>query len=162
MDSTSTTDKKPDKSGIDNRIKILFVLVAIAGIVGVQLLQRSGQVLPDWDEDLDSALSQARQEKRKVLVLFSDHPPGQITRWLASGTILKNGQAIQEGSFLPVLIRLGSLDDPLAQKYKIKSLPTMLVLSSRGRELNRRAGKIGEVPFRDGFLNLRKVVGPGE
>ncbi len=162
MDSTSTTDKKTGKGGIDNRIKLIFVLIAIAGIVGIQLLQRSGQVLPDWDEDLDSALSQARQEKRKVLVLFSDHPPGQITLWLASGTIPKNELAIREGNFLPVLIRLGSLDDPLAKKYKIKSLPTMLILSSRDRELNRREGKIGEVPFRDEFLSLRKVVRPGK
>ncbi len=160
MDSDSSTQANTAKAKIDHRIKILFVLIAIAGIVGVQLLQRSGQSLPDWGEDLDAALTQASQERLKVLVMLSDNPPGEISRWLAGGTIPKNAKAIQAGNFITVLIRLDSLDDPVAQKYKIKSLPTMLILSSRGRELNRREGKIGEVPFRDEFLSLKKVVAP--
>ncbi len=158
----STTDNKPTKSGFDNRVKIIFVLVAIAAVVGIQMLQRSGQSLPDWNEDLGAALSQAKAQRQMVLILFADDPPGQITRWLASGTIPKNAKAIADGNFLPVLLRLDSLDDPLASEYKIKSLPTMLVLSSRGRELNRREGKIGEVPFRDDFLSLKKIVSPNQ
>ena len=160
MDSENTTAPAPKKAGGDHRIKIIFLLAAVVGIVAVQFLQRSGQVLPDWDEDLQAALDQASQERRMVLVFFADHPPGEISRWLAGGTIRKNQEAIEEGNFLPVLVRLSSLDDTLAGRYKIQTLPAMLILDHRGRELNRREGKIGEGPFRDDFLNLRKIVKP--
>ena len=147
--------------GADHRAKVIFALVALAGCIVVYFLQRGGGELPAWPADLAAAQQQAQSQNQRVLVLFCESQPGQITRRLAKTTLRKpeNRQAIAEGHFLTVLVRLPSLSDETAKRYRISTLPTMLILSPTGREMNRREGMIGEVQFR-GFLDQTKIVRP--
>ena len=43
---------------------------------------------------------------------------------------------------------------------KISSLPTFVLLSPEGKELNRREGFVGEVDFYKGFLDCSNVLKP--
>ena len=65
---------------------------------------------------------------------------------------------------LELEIALGIVDvgltDPTATTYRLRRLPTLMVLDAGGREKNRREGPVGEVDFRDGFLDLRAVRRP--
>ncbi|MCK4602391.1 MAG: hypothetical protein KAU28_07980, partial [Phycisphaerae bacterium] len=115
------------------------------------------------EKDLDAAMEQAADEKRPLLVFFMGSPPSDTTHRLAKGTLGRPGniRAIRKGDFLCIVAKT-SLKSDLATKYKITTLPTLLILSPAGKEQNRREGFIGEVDFRNGFLDLKKVNKPEE
>jgi len=141
------------RSGTDRWVKIGFIGVLVAVGLAVYMMQRRGPQLRGWGEDLPSALAQAQEEGRKVLLLAMSHPPSQIGRTLATTTIPKNGKAIKEQNLILVKITLSSsLRSATATQYRIKRLPTMLLLDPKGNELSRREGAIGEVEFRNNFL----------
>ncbi|MCK4276117.1 MAG: hypothetical protein KAX78_06365 [Phycisphaerae bacterium] len=146
----------------DHRIKIVFLV--LLGALGVLIYWRQlNPKLPGWGDDLQETLGEARREGRKVVVLFTARHPGEIARRLMKTTLGKtaNRQAIEEGNFIHIRLKLDtSLTEQIAKQYKIKNLPTMLVLSSGGRELNRREGMIGEMAFRKGFLDCAKIAKP--
>jgi len=125
------------------------------------MLQRSGPRLPGWGEDLDAALARAARENRRVLAFFMSEPPSATARWLADNTLRMNRKAIAESRVVPVKVVLEtSLDSETAKRYEIRELPTLMVLSPSGKELNRRTGRVGEVEFRQGFLDLAVIKGP--
>lgn len=145
------------RSGMDRWVKIGFLAVLVAGGLGVYMVQRRGPQLKDWGEDLPSALAQAQEEGRKVLLLAMSYPPSQIARTLATTTIPKNVKAIRQHNLILVKITLSSsLRSATARQYHIKKLPTMLLLDPKGNELNRREGLIGEVEFRSDFLQPKR------
>ncbi len=153
------SDQAPKK---DRWVKLIFLAVALAGIVVIWMRQRQGQTL-DWGENLTTALELAREKKKKVLVFFTSDPPGEEARWNIKGTLAKksNLEAIEEHKCIPVKIALDTaLESTTAKRYRIQALPTMLLLDSDGKELNRRVGKIGETEFRNGFLDLAKIEKP--
>ena len=145
------------RSGTDRWVKIGFLAVLVVGGLAVYMRQRHGPQLKDWGEDLPSALAQAQEEGRRVLLFAMSHPPSQIARRLAATTIRKNGKAIRQHNLILVKITLSSsLQSGTARRYRIKKLPTMLLLDSKGNELNRREGFIGEVEFRRDFLQPKR------
>ena len=96
-------------------------------------------------------------------MFFMNSAPGAMARRLAQNIIPKkaNSQAIEDGGFLKVKVKLkGGIRADLAKQYHVTELPTMIILNPYGVELNRCGGSIGEVPFRDGFLNLTKINKP--
>jgi len=157
---------KPAKRAADRRVKLGFLVAAIAMGVGVYFyLQRGRMILRTWSTDLERARRQAKSEDRRLLLFFMSSPPGETTRRMAGTTLKKprNRKAIAEGKFIPVKVELDtSLKGDLARRYRIRKLPTMLILSPAGEELNRREGMIGEVPFRKGFLSCKEIVKPPE
>jgi len=163
---TGSPGKQAGRPTADRRVRLGFLAVLIALGAGVYfLLQRGKTVLKSWPADLDTVLSQARAEDRKVVAIFLSSPPSEMTRRMAATTLRKphNQRAIAEGRFLRVKVTLPtSLKSALARRYKIRKLPTTLVLDPGGRELNRREGMIGEVPFREEFLSCTNVVKPPE
>jgi len=112
--------------------------------------------LPDWPGDLSAALTKAKQEDRKVLVFFANNPPSTNARRMSTMTLSKNSKHIERGKFITVLIQTGKADDP-AKQYSISDFPTFLLLDAQGKELNRRVGFVGEVAFRNGFLDCSEV-----
>ena len=162
MSEESTKQRKrPARSGPERWVKLGFLAAAI--ILAVVVYSRGGTILAGWREQLPSALEQARREGRKLLVVFMSDPPSQTLRRLAATTLAKqhNADAIREGKFIRVKVKLdSSLKSETAGRHKIRSLPTTLILDANGVELNRREGMIGEVPFRDGFLDCGDVVKP--
>ena len=150
------------KPNVSPRGKLVFVLVMIALMAVIYFTRQRGQtILPDWPDNIDRVLEQAAKEDRKVLALFMSSPPNQLTKQLADTTIHKNKGNIAKGKFLPVKIVVSvALTDNLSKRFNIKKLPTMLILSPAGEELNRGEGLIGQVDFGKGFLDLTKINKP--
>ena len=153
------------RSKSDRWVKIGFVVVAavVAFIVWRTVRQPK---LPGWIP-LDEAVEKARKENRPIVVLFMNHPISDGDRWNIE-IIAKsaNRKAIEEGNFIRAKAQLSTaLDSETARRHRIKVLPTVLVLEPEGEELkerNRREGRLGEVDFRQGFLDLARVQKPGE
>lgn len=139
--------------------KLIFLSIIAVAVILVYISQRSGSELPDWPGDLPAALARAKQEDRKVLVFFASDPPSGIARIMSTTTLEKNAKFIERGKFITVLVQLKKSDE-LAKRYKISKLPTFLLLDSDGKEMNRRTGRVGEVPFNLGFLDCSEVPEP--
>lgn len=162
MEKTQDSAQQAVPRKTDHRIKIVFVVLLAALGVLIYWLQLNPK-LPGWGDDLQETLGEARREGRKIVVLFTARHPGETTRRLMRTTLAKpaNRQAIEEGNFIRIRLKLDtSLKGKIAKQYKIKNLPTMLVLSPGSRELNRREGMIGEMAFRKGFLDCAKIAKP--
>jgi len=161
-----TEKDKPVRTGrkaVDRRAKLAFLAVAVVAAVCIYLLQREGPELKGWATDLDEALKQAKAENRRVLVFFTASPKSATARRLIRTTLAKNAQMIARERVVKVNVSLDrELNSDLAVRYKISSLPTFVLLSPEGKELNRREGFVGEVPFHKGFLDCSQVNKPGQ
>ena len=156
-------DSRPARRWGDRKIKLAFLALMTVVVVLIYLRQRTTLDLPGWGDNLNTALTQAKAESRPVLVFFVSSPPDYTSRELTKNTIPKNDKAIQQGRFIKVVVWIRASDltkSEVARRFKITSLPTMLVIGPDGVEKNRRVGNIGEVEFRTGFLEGGEVVGP--
>ena len=148
-------------TGPTRRGRMVFLLAAVILVVAVWWIQRRRPALAGWGTDLASALQQARTDRRSVLVLFQASPPSQVARDLARTTLAKSRNRRAAEGFIRVVVAVDvGLTDPTATTYRLRRLPTLMVLDAGGREKNRREGPVGEVDFRDGFLDLRAVRRP--
>ena len=162
LDQTTMSTQQPNPSarGKDRWVKRIFLLATVAAVVAVYLLQRSGPGMPDWPGDLPAVLVRAKAESRPVLVFFHSSPPSATAQRLATTTILKNAAAIRKGRFLTARVAVSGLGSDLARQYRLTELPTLILLDPSGKETNRRTGFVGEVPFRNGFLDNKDVQAP--
>ena len=151
-----------DANRKDRWVKLGFLAMLIVLVVGIHLYQRKPPSLTGWSGDLDASLVKGRAEGRRVLVFFLSAPSSEAAQRMVRTTLARpqNTQAIAEANFIKVQIPLTSLKSVPASRYNLKKLPTMLILDSAGRELNRREGFIGETAFRNGFLDLTDVRKP--
>ncbi len=159
-----SADEQAKKTKPDHKAKVIFLMIALVIGGGILLIQRRPPELPEgWSEDLPAALKQARLENRRLVIVFIAKPPSDTCRKLFDTTLAKpkNREAITDGRFIPVRQRIKpTKPSDVAKKYKVTHFPTTLILSPGGKELNRREDFIGELPFRDGFLNMRKLEPP--
>jgi hypothetical protein len=156
MDQQDNRDQSTDAKRRKDKAKLIFLAVTAVAVILIYVSQRSGSELPNWPGDLPTALVQARQEDRRVLVFFAGSPPSTNARRMSTMTLSKNGKHIKEGKFIKVLVQIKKTDE-LAKRYKISGLPTFLLLDAQGKELNRRVGFVGQEPFRTEFLDCEKV-----
>ena len=158
---SDTEPARPKKTKSDWRIKLAFLLVAAAIII---YFWHSSRTLPldDWDDDLAAAMQRASVENRPVVVFFMSKPPGYNARHVMS--IIKrpeNRNALDDGNFVRVKCQVSTrLDSELARRYKLKQLPTLVLLDPGGKEANRRQGTVGELDFRNGFLDRTRIETP--
>jgi len=160
--SENQTARKAPKSKSDRWVKISFLaVILIVGLV-VWNWQRKPPELPGWGKDLPAALEQARAESRLLLVFFTNQTFGEAERFnVKTMSQPANRKAIDEQNFIRVAFPLDTdLESKYAREYNVRVLPTLMILSPEGKELNRREGKVGEVPFRDGFLDLSDIRKP--
>lgn len=154
--ASPSSPRQKDKIG-----KLGFALVALVGLAIIYMFQRSpASPLDKWGTSLNDALAQAKVDNRKVVALFTEPTPNHDEINLGKTTLAKekNIIALREGRFITVRIKLNKdLTSADAKKYRIKKLPTMLLLDPFGRELNRREGFVGEMDFRSGFLDAKDV-----
>lgn len=158
------TDNQIAASGsktADRRTKIAFLVVMVVAAAFVYVLLQRRTPGFNWPEDLDKALEQARTRQRNVLVFFTGSPKSDIAKQLIRKTLRKNAPMIAKQRVVKVNVSLDrELKSDLAARYKISSLPTFVLLSPEGKELNRREGFVGEGDFHKGFLDCSKVVKP--
>lgn len=145
--------ESPSRSSRDKRIKWAFVGLIVVAVVVVVMMQQSKTLgIKGWSGDLSQTLQTARAEDRPVLALFVRKPPSQTAKTIARHAIQPaNVEAVEKGRFLPVVVTTDSNQEP-ATTYGIEEFPTLLVLSPQGKEVLRHEGLIGEVPFRQEFL----------
>ena len=148
------------KFSADRWIKIGFVVVVIGIAAVILMLQWGGLEIKGWDSDLEAALKQSKTENRNVLIFFTSSRPGD-TALKISKTLAKpaSKKAIKDGNFIRVIVGT-SLKSETARRYRINKLPTMVILTPTGTELNRREGFIGEGDFHTGFLDCTKILEP--
>jgi thioredoxin-related protein len=146
----------------DRWVKIGFLVVTVVIATVIWKYLQTETFLKGWPEDLSAALADAKQTDRRVLMVFVSNPPNADAVRNADFALGKpqNKAAIQEGKFARVKVVVNSLDSDLARQYKLTHLPTMMILDPNGKELNRREGVVGEVPFLHGFLDLTEVQEP--
>jgi len=141
------------------RGKMIFLAVVAVAVVVIYISQQSGVELPDWPGDVDKALAQGKSEDRRILLFFAGKSPSEEARWMSRKTLAKNRSRIKKDKLICVLVR-GGRNTETAKRYKVSALPTFILLDPQGNELNRRIGRVGEVAFRDGFLDCSDVKKP--
>ncbi len=158
MSEENTADPVTKTETKEKRTKTILILLIIAAMVGIYFYQQRGLKIEGWGEDLDAALTQAKAENRPVVVMFANKSQTPTARTLRKHISQpSNKKALEQGNYITVMVYLdNALDSDLAKKYKIESLPTLLLLKPDGTEHNRGEGNIGETPFRDTFLNYNK------
>ena len=154
-------DSKDQSGGTKQRIdrgKLIFGIVIAVAVVAVYFFQRSGAELPEWPGDLPAALAQAEKEDRQVLVFFAADSPSATARDMSTKTLRHNAKNIKTRKLICVLVRVKQ-DEELIKRYKIsrKKLPVFLLLDSKGKELNRRSGFVGQTNFSGQFLDCKAV-----
>lgn len=159
MSEENTSTPSSAKDGRKNWIKKALLLAIVFAMVAVYFYQRRGLDIRGWGEDLNAALVQAKAENRPLVVLFANKSQTPTARALKKHINRPgNRKALKQGNYITVIVPLdNALDSELARKYKIKSLPTLLLLRPDGTEHNRTVGNIGEVSFRQNFLNYDKA-----
>ena len=111
--------------------------------------------------DLDKALTRAKKRNHSLLVFFTGNPLHDDARKMLKTTLQQpaNMQAMKDDELIKAIV-IKDLDSDLARRYKVKSVPTMLLLSPNGKERNRREGFIEGTPFRTGFLSCKVIQRP--
>jgi hypothetical protein len=158
---SASNQQVPGKSARNQRTKIIFLIITAVAVLLVYRMQRTNPELKGWGKDLNAALAAASAEGRPLLVFFDSNPPSATGRNLTATTFLMNEKAIENGKFIKAAVSVDTgLKSDLAKRYQLRALPTTMILGPDGVEKNRREGKIGEVPFRNGFLDCTQVEGP--
>ncbi len=124
-----------------------------------------------WLTDLAKAKAQAKSEKKMVLMDFNGSdwcPPCKALR----KNVLSSPEFIQYAKQNLVLVdvdfprhktvseELKKANEQLSDQYKVEGFPTIVVLSSDGKELTKRVGYDGESP-KDFITELDKLKKQG-
>ncbi|NLF30735.1 MAG: thioredoxin family protein [Planctomycetes bacterium] len=156
-DAETTTNDRSDAKGPpsarDRLIKAGFLVVAL-GVVGWAVVKPHLTLpLDGWSDDLPAALSQAKAEGRRVVVIMYDNPQNHTYKNRLRDVVSKDGnrEAMDAANMLRVQARVKK-DHPLAQRFGVTGFPTTLLLSPDGEVITRWVGTIGEVAFRAEFL----------
>lgn len=162
---TASPAPVPPRRRHDRAVKIGFAVAAVAIVLLVWWHQRRGGDWEGWTTDLAAAKARAKTEDRHVLVLFHATPPGQLTRDFLRRTLGKkaNREALDKLVIARVHIALNTdLTSEVARSYRVRALPTLVLLGPDGAERNRREREaiLPEIAFREGFLDGSKPVSP--
>ena len=136
------------KSSTDRWVKLGFLAVVLIVAAVIYIRGRTG-ISPGqgWRSDLEAVLADAKKSNRPVLVLFRLEALDEDTSFVTGEKGLKQpsvNRAVKEGNYLCVEVRLdGGLASTVAVKYKLKKLPTVIVLSPEGKVLRRESGRVG-------------------
>ena len=149
---TPQTPQTPAKSARDRYVKLGFLVVALLIVGGLIILPHLTKPLRGWDDDLDAALEQAAAEDRKIVAVLYDTPQNQNYDRLR-GILQKGGniEALEAADVIRVHARVDK-DDALVRRFKVTTFPTTLLIGPDGKVITRWTGYIGEVAFRQNFL----------
>ena len=128
------------KAKRDRWVKLAFLGATALLVVVIYYLQRRPPQIEGWDKSLPQSLIEARAQNKAVLVLFIDSPPSQADRHLTEKvlTTIENRNAINKSGFVRAQEPLeGGLKSEPAVRYRLKELPTLMVIDSDGNEIAR-------------------------
>ena len=157
---------EPTRPSGSRYVKLAFLTVAVLGFATIYFYLQKTDPLPvgNWIELPDPAEAvklAAVKGRRRIVILFAGSPRSQECERLVNITLKVNKNNIQAAGVLAVYIKVGRrLNSDMAKRYKLKRLPTTLLLDATGKELNRRQGYIGQGDFEQGFLDLGRIENP--
>jgi thioredoxin-related protein len=140
--------------------------IALCLIASWALLQ-VGAAESDWLTDLSKAQAQAKSEKKMVLMDFNGSdwcPPCKALR----KNVLSSAEFVEYAKKNLVLVdvdfprhkeqaeELKKANKALSEKYSIEGYPTVIVLSSDGKELKKQVGYDGQTS-KDFIAELEKL-----
>ena len=145
---SSPEDPARKKSSTDRWVKFGFLAVVLIVAAVIYIRHRVGVGSGEaWRTDLDATLAEARKSNRPVLVLFRPKALDDDTNFVRGEkgvTYPSVRKAVENGNYLCVEVKLDeALTSAAARKYKLKKLPTVIVLSPAGKVLQRAAGRVG-------------------
>ena len=145
----------------DRKIKIGFLIALAVAAAAVMYIQRRPPALPtnlNAMTDLSAALKLAAGENRNLAIFFLHSPPTEADRKQIDALFKDsiNERTLREGRFVVVRVDVDTPQSPLAQQYRIRTLPTLLALKPNGTEYNRCETFVSAVDFRSGFLTGAK------
>ena len=145
------------KSSTDRWVKLGFLAAVIIVAAVIYIRHRVG-VGPGeaWRSDLDATLAEARKSNRPVLVLFRPKALDEDTNFVSGEkglTCPSVREAVEKGNYPCVEVKLGgALTSTAAAKYKVRKLPTVIVLSPQGKVLEREPGRVGHARLAEMLL----------
>ena len=136
------------QSSTDRWVKLGFLAVVLIVAAVIYIRGRAGTAPGrEWHSDLPATLAEARKSNRPVLVLFRPKVLDEDTSFVTGEKGLKQQsvtRAVTKGNYLCVAVKLdASLTSALAVRYKLRELPTVIVLSPEGIVLQRDSGRVG-------------------
>ena len=149
-------DQPKKKSRVDWRVKVGFVVVAVAVSVLIYMRQTAEPKLPGWGTDLQAALRQAKEKGTKVLVLFTESPMSHWDRRLVTDTLNKPSTSLKAMNHLgyPRVHLSVRKHKDLAERYGATSPPFLLLLDADGKALKKHAGFLTDLSFCGDFLEV--------
>ncbi|MDH3585131.1 MAG: thioredoxin family protein, partial [Phycisphaerae bacterium] len=119
-----------------------LLLIAALAVMG-WLLFGPGPNIGDWHEQIDPALAAATESRRPVLVYFTADWCPPCRSFKKNVLTRKDVQDYLSANFEQALVDLSDRRGPnnfVAQRYGVRSIPTLLVLTPEGGQVQRQAG----------------------
>ena len=130
---------RPISPGGGIAIRLFVVVLIVAGIFMFWRFAGSGASLHGWHQDIDSAMDEAESSGKPIYVLYTADwcPPCRQFK----KDVLTNQDVSQllESKFVRVKIDLTDRFGPnnkVANKYNVRAVPTMIVYTAQGVEID--------------------------
>jgi len=134
-------------------IILALIIVLVIGAFFISNSQQNNSIIENsdlkWNDDYDTALKEAKQNNKPVLIDF-------YAEWCGACKLLdqdtfSNPEVIEKLGSDYVLLKVDVDRNPeLASQYQIYSLPTIVITNSQGQTIRRQEGYIPP----DQFLNF--------
>jgi hypothetical protein len=146
-------DQPKRKSRVDWRVKVGFVVVAVAVSFLIYIRQMADPKLPGWGTDLQAGLRQAKEKGTRVLVLFTGSPMSHDDRRLVKETVNTSRKQLNDLGYLAVHLHIREHKD-IADRYGATSHPYLLLLDAEGTVVKKHSGFMSKESFRSDFLKV--------
>lgn len=126
------------------KVKLLFALALVLLVLALSPLFRSSRASINWHSDQAEAFDQAATQNLPVLVFL-------YTDWCSycrqmDGTTFQDPEVVSQMANEYVWLRLNAEKDPegvqLQRRFFVSGFPTLLILDSAGREIDRLQGYV--------------------
>lgn len=135
----------------EHRAKLAFLAVVVIIGVAIYWSQLKGPQLEGWEEDLPAALAKARAEGRPLVLFFLASERNYDTTKMIKDCLPNPlvTEPLVAGKYIPVAVTVDrQLQSPRAKEYEVETLPTLVILSSSGKVLERKGGFTGPAELR--------------
>ena len=135
-------------------MKMRYLLAAFAIGIAVLILTGRGKQRPgvpggggkiSWFTDLPSALAKAKETGQPIMIDFYADWCGPC-KMLDAETYSDDRVAAASTNLVMVRIDVDQ-NQPLSSRYRVESIPTIVVLNAEGAEINRTVGFMGVGPM---------------
>lgn len=160
--SARKTQPQRKKTSTDRFVKIGFLLVVVIVGTVIWVRQLHGPELPGWGDNLSTAIEQAKDHNRQIIVFFSQYPMNEDDKHAVQNVIKmpEMEKIVQRGY---VTVHLNTKDNSAeAKKYEVEATPTYLLLDSTGKEIRRTSGRMSIHQFTTTFLGVSLASGPSQ